>query len=137
MQINSHQSNTSFGNLVFTDEAKILLKKRLLTKRQADKIEELIKNQSKNPLTTTITAADHYSNKGPDQFVAYTTYTKYGKQHDKYMWQWEQNFIARLLSTPVRFIKKACKVADSLAKDVAKWNYIEKSVDSFPKKQRY
>lgn len=132
MQINSNQSSPSFGQLSFDSKAIELLKARLTSKADAEKIRKLIEAQKKNPLRTEVSAVDHYLSGAPDQFVVSTHYTKYCKEESKYMREWEQGFIACLLSTPVRFIKKACKRADALAKEVAESERISETLKDFP-----
>ena len=133
MQINSNQTSPSFGHLSFDSKAIDLLKKRLTSRSDAARIQKLIEAQRKNPLRTEVSAVKRFSTDTPDQFIVTTYYTKYGEAKSRYMREWEQSFIESLFSTPVRFIRKACKKADALAKEVTESERIAETLKDFPK----
>ena len=137
MQINNIQSNQSFGHLSFDERALNLLRKRVRSASDVEKLQRLVEASKKNPLETRIVAVDHFLSGEPNQFVGSTKFTLHGKEREKYMWEWEQNFFACLINSPLRFIKKVSKQADSILKQVEKADKIDAKLATLPKCKSY
>lgn len=105
MQVNSVNSNQSFGSVKISDSAMSILKKRIVKQSEIEKLGKLVEAQKKNNIF--------------DVFVeARNANDIYGYVGDgaTYCQNFEERFFARLFSSPVKFIENMCKDADKQLK---------------------
>ena len=94
MQVNSVNSNQSFGSIKISESAMKILKKRISSESEIKELEKLMAKQKSNRFHVNVearNASDIYGYVGDG-----ATYSK----------TFEEGFFARLFSSPVSFIKK-------------------------------
>ena len=116
MQVNSIHSNQTFGAISFTPYAEKVVKGRIKTKSGLAKFDKLVESQKNNPVNIGITTVDGRYGSKPDMLSAQFYYEKASDSNIDYVVDSTQNIFASLTSSPIRFLRKACKKADEIAK---------------------
>ena len=112
MQVNSIQSNQSFGALTIKPEAMKVLKQRVTKEAEIKELRELIKAQEGN-IFNAIVEKQVY-NGGLSGYVS---------DGSTYCNNFKEGFFEQLFSSPVKFVKKLCKDAD---KQMERYNLTSK-----------
>lgn len=105
MQVNlTPQQNQSFGmSLSIGEKAQKFLKNQGLSNKEIDKLADLADKQAKNSFNVHIDYDVNSNKLKADIFDGKTYYEPA-----------QEGFLARLLSSPVKFIEKCCNKADAL-----------------------
>ena len=104
MQVNSVNSNQSFGSIKISDGAMKILKQRIVNESEIKELEKLVASQKANKFDVHVDARNMHDIYG------------YVADGATYSMTYEEGFFARLFSSPVKFIKKMCKDADKQLK---------------------
>lgn len=128
MEINNSysNSNTSFGSIYMSQQAKRLIQEHIKSPRQWKKLDQFIKSQKDNPIHIAIKSEINDKNKQVlhGHIGSFGLWNKYGIQAPEYYSKPSDSF----LFNPLGFIKKLCKVADK--KDLSDFNDILKNTES-------
>lgn len=105
MQLNFHpQQNQSFGmSLKISESAQKFLKTKGLNNQEIDKLATLAGNQVKNPFHVHVDFDNKLKRLKADIYDGMTYYEPV-----------QEGLLGSLFSSPVKFIEKCCKMADSL-----------------------
>lgn len=101
MQVNSVNSNQSFGAIKISDGAKRVLKKRITTESEIGELAKLVEQQKDNRFHVSLDITQD-----PRYLVGFvddgSTYSK----------TFHEGFFAELFSSPIKLIRTMCKDAD-------------------------
>lgn len=116
MQVNNTHSNQTFGAISFTPYAEKVVKGRIKTKSGLAELDKLIESQKNNPVNIGITTVDgRYRNK-PDLLSAQFCHEKVSDSNIDYVVDCSQNIFASPTTSPIVFLREACKKAVEIAK---------------------
>ena len=103
MRISGNYSDQSFGSLIVNPSAMKVIKKRLADTRELQEFEKLTRSQYGNMFDAKITVKP-----GTDKLQAKIA------QGTAFSETLKEGFLARLFSSPIKFIRKVCKKADEI-----------------------